>query len=80
MQAYGRALELDAGRLYSRVQCGSIRLTLGDYAEGLRDFDRYGAGVPVTHKQGSFLKLCVVNCGNLVAAAPAAVCLTAVGT
>ncbi|GAB4822771.1 hypothetical protein N2152v2_009817 [Parachlorella kessleri] len=40
LKAYSRALELDAGRLYSRVQCGSIRLTLGDYAEALKDFER----------------------------------------
>lgn len=41
MQAYTRALDLDPQRLYSWVQSGSIRFTLGEYAEGLKDFARW---------------------------------------
>lgn len=40
-KAYTRALELEPSRLYSRMQCGSIRLTLGDYSEGLADYERW---------------------------------------
>ena len=37
-QAYGRALELDPGRLYSRTQSGGIHLALGASAEALAAF------------------------------------------
>lgn len=47
LKAYTRALELEGGRLYSRAQCGAIRLTLGDYAEGLREFERYAGEAPL---------------------------------
>ena len=40
VQAYGKALELDAPRLYSLVQSGSICICLGEYAEALKNFER----------------------------------------
>ena len=31
-------MDLDSGRLYSRVQCGNIRLALGEYPEAIAAF------------------------------------------
>ena len=38
-QAFTRSVELDSRRLYSRVQCGNIRLALGEYPEAVAAFE-----------------------------------------
>lgn len=39
LQAFTRAVELDGTRLYSKVQCGNIHLSLGVYLEALTSFE-----------------------------------------
>ena len=38
-QAFTRSVDLDSGRLYSRVQCGNIRLALGEHPEAIAAFE-----------------------------------------
>ena len=38
-QAFTRSVDLDSGRLYSRAQCGHIRLALGEYTEAITAFE-----------------------------------------
>ena len=62
-QAFTRSVDLDSRRLYSRVQCGSIRLALGEYPEAVAAFEA------ALEQRPGFGPACEGAAGALLAAA-----------